>query len=76
MSDSLPSKNEFHEQAVAYRITDAAFELPSSREHFSPPVLNPTEYAAWCSEMQRSLGLPQDDPVRRLASKTSEQFVI
>lgn len=76
MSDSLPSKDEFREPAVDYRTADAPFELPSNRANFSPPVLNPTQYVAWCRQMQRALNLPTDNPALRLASKTSKEFVI
>jgi hypothetical protein len=30
----------------------------------------------WCEEMRRTLNLPPDDPARRLALKTSKEFVL
>jgi hypothetical protein len=75
MSESLPSKDELREAVVAYRSTNTPFELPSSNSNFSSPVLSPTEYVAWCHEMRQALNL-QDDPARRLALKTSKEFVL
>jgi hypothetical protein len=74
MSDSLPSKDELHEAAIEYRPA-GHFELPSSSSNFSSPVLSPTEYVMWCEEMRRVLNLPADEPARRLALKTSKEFV-
>ncbi|HWD92987.1 MAG TPA: hypothetical protein VG938_11645 [Verrucomicrobiae bacterium] len=75
MSDSLPSKDELREAAVAYHST-SHFELPSSGSNFSSPVLNPTEYVLWCEEMRRALNLPPDEPAHRLALKTSKEFIL
>jgi hypothetical protein len=75
MSDSLPSKDELRESAIAYRPRHADFELPSSDSDFRSPVLSPTEYVAWCEEMREALNLPADDPVGRLALKTSKEFI-
>jgi hypothetical protein len=75
MSESSPSKDELREAAIVYRAT-GEFELPSSNSNFSSPVLNPTEYVMWCEEMRKALNLPPDDPARRLALKTSKEFVL
>ena len=75
MSDSLPSKDELRETAVAYQHAEADFELPLGSSDVRCPVLSPSEYVTWCEQMREALNLPTDDPDRRLALKTSKEFV-
>jgi hypothetical protein len=75
MSNSSHSKAELREKVAPYHTPDTAIELPSSRLDSRPPVLNPTEYAAWCERMRKDLNLADEKPDHRLAAKNFKEFV-